>query len=286
MICVIGSRRTDRETATLDARQRARYLDLLGLQARPPSAEALAELVAAHLARVPFENVSKLLRWRRGGPAVLPTFDEFLDGAERDRLGGTCYANNIHVWSLLRSLGYNARLCGADMRRPDVHAVVLAAVDGREWLVDAGYGAPFLRPFPRDASEPVAVERGRDRWVLEPMAADGSSRLTQLRDGAKRHGYVVRPTARAPEHFAGAIADSFRPDATFLNALVVARFEAERSIVLHNDRLVIVAAGRETVTELAGRDAISRAAEEHHGIPAALVLEAVAGVARFENVWG
>ena len=69
----------------------------LGVPRREPGPAALDELVAAHVTRVPFENVSKLYRLRRLGLAGLPPLDVFLDGIERYRLGGTCYSNNCHL---------------------------------------------------------------------------------------------------------------------------------------------------------------------------------------------
>src|SRR5512143_789806 len=94
----------------------ADYLRLLGLRPRVPSLEALTELTGAHLVRVPFENVSKL----------------------------------YYLYRLLENLGYRVRLCGADMSRPDVHLVIVVTVEGHEYVVDGGYGAPFLAPLPRD----------------------------------------------------------------------------------------------------------------------------------------
>lgn len=38
-----------------------RYLKLLGLQKKKPCMEALKEIIAAHITKVPFENISKLL---------------------------------------------------------------------------------------------------------------------------------------------------------------------------------------------------------------------------------
>src|SRR5512133_643818 len=105
--------------ASLDPAARDRYLGALRVRRRPPGVDALAELVAAHVSRVPFENVSKLYRRRHAGLEGLPDLDAFLDGIERFHFGGTCYANNFHLYTLLASLGYEARLCGADMREPD-----------------------------------------------------------------------------------------------------------------------------------------------------------------------
>ena len=55
--------------------QAARYLKVLRLERRSPSVSALTEILTAHLARVPFENVSKLQRARRGLPPGLPSLD-------------------------------------------------------------------------------------------------------------------------------------------------------------------------------------------------------------------
>jgi N-hydroxyarylamine O-acetyltransferase len=83
-----------------------RYLRLLEVPRRPPSPEALAELTAAQLIRVPFENVSKLVRLRGMGLKELPPVELHLEGIERFHLGGTCYANNFHLYTLLGALGY------------------------------------------------------------------------------------------------------------------------------------------------------------------------------------
>jgi N-hydroxyarylamine O-acetyltransferase len=123
----------------------ARYLGLIGVIARRPSLEALGELTTAHLCRVPFENVSKLLH--RDDPSMrLPPLERWLENVERHGLGGTCYANNSHFGELLAHLGYDVRLCGADMRAPDVHVANIVTLAGREYLVDVGYGAAENSP--------------------------------------------------------------------------------------------------------------------------------------------
>jgi hypothetical protein len=77
----------------------ARYLGILGLAAGAPDLEHLRALVAAQLMRVPFENVSKLYLKKRFGATSAPTLEQHLDGIERFRFGGTCYANNPHFYA-------------------------------------------------------------------------------------------------------------------------------------------------------------------------------------------
>ena len=99
----------------------------------------------------------------------VPSIDLYLDGIENYRFGGTCYSNNFHFYSLLRTLGYEVKLSAADMKTPGVHAVILAACEGREYLIDPGYAAPFLSPLPRDLAKDYVITLGRDRYVLKPQ---------------------------------------------------------------------------------------------------------------------
>lgn len=263
-----------------------RYLTLLGVPRRPPGPAALAELVGAHLCRVPFENVSKLYRHKALGLAGLPPVEMFLDGIAWHGFGGTCYANNCHLWSLLRALGYDARLCAADMRRPDVHAVVMVGIGGREYLVDAGYGAPLLAPLALDVCAEQVVAWGTERYVLLPRDRDGRSRLLMCRDGVPVHGYLAKPLPRTPADFAGAIADSFHPDATFMNAVVCRRFDRRRSLVVHNLALTEATAGSAVARTLDGRAALARVLVDRFGMPAAMVDIALTGLPRLRDAWG
>ena len=193
-----------------------RYLRVLGVAKREPGLNALTELVTAHLARVPFENISKLYYKKRLSLTALPSIQQYLDGIERYHFGGTCYSNNFHFYTLLASLGYSVKLCAADMSTPAVHALSMVSVEGRQYLVDTGYAAPFLSPLPRDLTTDYVIALGRDRYVLKPQDANGSSRLELQQDGVLRHGYQAKPEPKRIEDFGQVIANSFRADATFL----------------------------------------------------------------------
>lgn len=264
-----------------------RYLGILGVARREPGPDALAEIVRAHVERIPFENVSKLFRLRSSGLVDVPDLEEYLDGVTRLRLGGTCYANNGHLHDLLLALGYRVKLCGADMSRPDVHVVNVVELDGRELLVDAGYGGPFLAPLPLDLDRDHAIALGRDRWVLHPRDEGGGSRLDLLREGRPRHGYRIRPAPRDLAHFRPAIADSFRPGATFMNAIVLARFAPGRSLVLRNLALVEARGDREERLDLADRGELVRAVETAFGVPREVTEVALDAVGDLrDDPWG
>ncbi len=270
----------------LAAAQCGRYLRALGVPSRAPSLDALTELTAAHLTRVPFENLSKLLRFRRTGFRGIPDLEAFLDGIERFQLGGTCYSNSFHLHQLLRALGYEAHLCGADMSRPDVHLVNRVRLDGRDYLVDAGYGAPFLAPMALDLARDQEIVLGADRYVLKPRDGTGRSRLDQHRDGAPGHGYTLKPESRRIEEFARVIEDSFAPAATFMNALLVTRFWPGRSRVLRNLALSDAEGAALHVRRVPDVSALPGVIEESFGIPGAVAAEALQGLSLSDEVWG
>jgi arylamine N-acetyltransferase len=236
-----------------------RYLGLLGVGR---DAE-LREIVRRHLIRVPFENVSKLLRRSMA-------LDDFLDGIEHHDLGGTCYATNSHLTELLRACGYRAELLGADMTNPDVHVCV--RVDGR-FLVDCGFAAPFREPIPLDAL-PYAVSEGAHRYRF-----DRHERGIALYFGDSLN-YVAHEPPRTIEDFADVIRDSFRPEAHFLNHLRIARFFEDYSVELLDRKMSVHRDGATEQRELVSLDDLEHVVHTEFAMPRCPVRDAVSALER------
>lgn len=269
----------------LDSDLLRQYVDILGVTEKAPSHNALAELVAAHLTRVPFENISKLYYRKHLGLMDLPPIQQYLAGIAQNHFGGTCYSNNYYFYRLLASLGYEVKLCAADMTAPAVHALSLVRVEQREYLVDTGYAAPFLSPLPRDLKTDYVVELGRDRYVLRPQDENGCSRLDLYRDGALKHGYLARPEPRRIEDFSAVIKSSFRPDATFLNSLLLARLYPGRSVVVHNFSVIESQGMVSRIRHLQGLEQLISTIEERFEMPRHIVTEALSGQEKFRDAW-
>jgi len=235
-----------------------RYLSILGIEAAPPSLDHLHRLVRAQLTRVPFENISKLFLKKTQGASCIPSLEEHLDGIERFSFGGTCYANNPYFSQLLRHLGYKVDMCGADMSKPDVHVVSIVRLEGREYLVDVGYGAPFFEPMARGLDREHEIVFGRNRYVLHPLDRRGRSRMDHFHDGQLIHGY---------------------------NVVVIERFFPDRSLRFHNFTLTESTPEGATTTRLADRDQLIDAVEHHVGIPAEIVREAVEDIALEADIY-
>ena len=262
-----------------------RYLNILGLPKREPSLEALTGLVSAHLFRIPFENISKLYYKNKLGLHGFPDLERCLDGIERHHFGGTCYSNNFHLYQLLAALGYQVILCGADMSQPDVHMVSIVTLEMHEYLVDVGYAAPFPAPMRRDLAVDTVIELGYERYVLKPQDGRGCSRMEMYRDGAITHGYTVKPVPRQIKEFNQVIAASFRPEATFMNALLLARFFPNGSMFLHNLELVETHGAEARTRTVAGPDELAQVVLENFQIPEDLTKEAAKGLEKMGDAW-
>ena len=261
-----------------------RYLRLLNVPRREPGGDALKELVRAHLFAVPFENISKLYYKRRGWQ-TLPDLELFMDGIESHHFGGTCYANNYHLYCLLAHLGYDVTLCGADMSNPDVHVVSMVHLEGREYLVDVGYTAPFLEPLPRDLPEDYVITEGERRYVLSPQDGEGRSRLKLYHAEKAIHGYTVKPGPKTIADFAPAIAASYRAEATFMNAVLIVKYAPNGSRVLHNLESLETLDGQVTRRTLASRAKIAAEAERLFDMPRDMVMEAVRELPALRDAW-
>ena len=208
-----------------------RYLNFLSAKRQEPSIQALSKLIEAHLFNIPFENISKLYY---KDVRILPNQGEFLEGIESFHFGGTCYTNNYYFSKLLNNLGYNIKLCGADMSNPDVHIVSMVTLGKREYLVDVGYAAPFGMPIPVDLDTDYTIHFGQDQYVLKPRDAARSSKMELYRDGKLKHGYLAKSVPRQIQEFEHVIIDSFREEGTFMNALLLAKFSPKQSFIIHN----------------------------------------------------
>jgi arylamine N-acetyltransferase len=269
------------------SREDERYLRLLGFAEMPTGLAGLHAIVAAHLERVPFENVSKLLLYAGEGAGRPITLREFLDGIEYRDMGGTCYSSNLFLFELLQALGYDATLLSADMGSPDVHSSICVRLNGVEYHVDVGYAAPFCYPIPLN-QPPQTIAAGPARYdVRRVQSRPDSYEVAQFVDGTRRHGYVVHPPARKPEFFRSAILDSYRTDSTFMRCLRISRVVRGEVVDLRNRTLVVSRGESFTTTKLDSVADLRRVMDEVLLMPrcrfegAIAVLEDLAGVSFF-----
>lgn len=248
-----------------------RYLGLLGWVGDP----GLHELVSSHLIKVPFENVSKLLR--PDGAPQLPALEDFLRGIADQDLGGTCFAIAGHFVSLLQFLDYDAELLAADSGGvPRTHAVIRVRHEGATYLVDVGYAAPFYHPISVEGPFPLTIPHGDINYVIDRHVAHREAlEVSTLHGGAKLTSYVAKPPAVDLDGFAASIERSCAPDARFMRRLRIVRFFASRVLEIDNNRLITTHHNITTVTPIANVDELEAIVHEGLQLPRMPVREAV-----------
>ena len=269
----------------LTGRQVDKYLRILGVQKSAPGIQALTEITRAHITRIPFENISKLYYLNKYNLRSIPDTDLYLEGIEKYNFGGTCYSNNYYLHLLLKSLGYNVKLCGADMSQPDVHIVNIVDLNGSEYLVDGGNAAPFLEPIPRDTGSDYSITSGNSVYNLKPADNMGRSEMQLFRNGELIHNYIAKPEPRNIDYFTDVIIDSFSPGSTFMNAVLLTRFNENKSVVIHNYTVIETENSSYKKSKLKSRAELTNAINVRFGIPAEFSIQAISTIARFKDVW-
>ena len=260
-----------------------KYLKLLGVERAKPNYDLLCKLVKAHLNRIPFENISKLL-FKKQGMNYIPDLDTFLEGIEKYNFGGTCYTNNYYFHLLLEHLGFDVKLCGADMKETDVHLINIVTIDEKEFIVDEGYAAPFLDPLPRDLDTDFVILFGNERYVIRPKDENGKTLVEQYSKNELQHWYTVKPKARKIEEFRKVIEDSFAEDATFMNAIRAVRFTENGSVSLRNFSFAETNGTNVTTTKI-NREEIPGVINEKFGMPEELVNEALESIKEIRDIY-
>ncbi len=260
-----------------------KYLNLLGVEAASPSFNFLCELVKAHLIKIPFENISKLL-YKKQGMNYIPDLYTFLNGIEKNNFGGTCYSNNYYFYLLLEHLGFDVKLCGADMKNPDVHLISMVKIDAQEYIVDGGYAAPFLKPLPRDLKTDYIINNGNEKYLVKPKDENGRTKVEQYFNGELLHWYSAKPQPRKIDEFRKVIEISYADDATFMNALRITRFSGSGSLILTNLLLTKINDSKSSTIKIARKE-IPCVVQEHFGMPGNLVLEAIENLKELRDIY-
>ena len=223
------------------------YLSRLGVAAREPGPEALAELHEAHVRSFTFDNIDVLIG-RHPGVSIDAVQQKFVG---RGR-GGYCFEHATIVAAALERLGYQVRRHLGRVGDPDAgtqqgrtHMVVEVVLEDRRYLCDPGFGMSLLRPIPmRDGVEDDYPPGWRYRLRLNEA---GHWALHRLRE----EGWEVAHTTDELEvqpvdvvighHFTSTF-----PGSHFTKGLMVTKHVPGRHITVTHESLTVRTPGRPT----------------------------------------
>lgn len=260
-----------------------RYSRLVGLVLEPPSLVALRRITRAHVLRVPFENVTSLLRFRDAQGQSIPALDTtaLLERWERRAGGGVCYEHVGTLERLLRTQGYAIRAIAGQISFPGSHQAVLVELDQGRYIVDAGNGAPFFEPIP--LGQTLEIEHAGLRYRFRPGEGDVHVQERWI-EGTWIPFCNYLLAEQTPALRDGAFRRHHQPRESFVvSSLVVVRCTSDAVYALRDTELTTFTSAGKHSEHLSTPDDYERVAAELLDLPALPILEARAVLAALDG---
>lgn len=127
------------------------YLDRIGFTGKPRvNIDTLRELHRKHLYSIPFENLDI-----HTGKKIILDINLLEDKVINKKRGGFCYELNGLFYKLLKEIGFDVKMASARVYNEEGipgfefdHMTLPVNLDGKEYLVDVGFGDSFIEPLP------------------------------------------------------------------------------------------------------------------------------------------
>ena len=118
--------------------------------------EILLQNILAGFANLPYENLSKIIKFHRHGAdeaGRLRLPEEVIEDHLRHRLGGTCFSLTFFLQAILLHHGFPCYIVMADMKAgKNIHCAMIVLLNGGKYLVDPGY--LLCQPLALDPNRP------------------------------------------------------------------------------------------------------------------------------------
>jgi arylamine N-acetyltransferase len=243
--------RPDSEVARL-------FLAHFGL-ARDAPRERLLEDVARAFARLPYENLTKIIKRARCGrietarrmPQEVVT--EHVTGGT----GGTCFSLTACLLHVVRALGWRAEPILADRQYgTDTHCALVVWMNGEPHVLDPGY--LIVRPLKLALRHEARLPNAFNELILSPQGGGEKLDLYTVQQGRETYRLTYKTSPADPGAFLNAWDASF--DWDMMRYPVLTRVAGERQFYLQDRRL-----------QVRSLDAISRAEVAAEVLPACIV---------------
>jgi N-hydroxyarylamine O-acetyltransferase len=227
--------------------------------------DSLNNLMRSQLFNVAFENLDV-----HAGKIVSIEPQNIINKIVYHSRGGYCYEVNSLFAMALTALGIDYYFVGArpmfyPARRPKTHMVIIAAVEGEDYLCDLGFGSYGMRaPIPLSKIN-QAIQQDDDFFKL--FCEDGKNYVLQaLVDGEwiNQFGFDLYPHELL-DFMPANYYNSTSPDAIFVKQLLVVKHNPFGRKILSGHHLKVIENGKSFVTDVAP-DAIKLVLKNEFGL--------------------
>jgi len=225
------------------------YLDYLQIPVQQPSYSYLQTILQAHLKRIPFENVTKIIQYAKGTEEDqwVPNVETFVDRLHQWRSGGNCFSQAYSLYHLLQQLGFETNYRYFE----PTHLVVEVILD-RPYLVDVSFNFPYTRPFVEN--EPYYQIYLGDELIYDYDTQLDRWKLTRKLFGEVMQTKVLHPEPLGWEEILPIVKKSYDRKNKFMQNLYLNKLDGDRHLTLRNKTLIERTASGIEELELDERD--------------------------------
>jgi len=169
------------------------FLSHFHIDARQPRRQLFYSAARA-FSRIPYENISKIIRRAEAGgdEKARRSPDEVIADHIRWGTGGTCFSLTSALCGLARCMGFEAEYLLADRGYgQNTHSALSVLIDGEPYLVDPGF--LITEPVPLALTAQKEIESGGERLTLIPGEAGISLFSSRAGKSVRRLTYKTAP---------------------------------------------------------------------------------------------
>nr|WP_298930068.1 arylamine N-acetyltransferase [uncultured Allomuricauda sp.] len=151
--------------------------------------QTLFGLQRAHLLSVPFENLD--IHYKK---QIVLDIDTIFEKIVNRKRGGFCYELNSLFYTLLKEIGFNAKIISARVYsekeqygKEKDHLAILANIGTEQFLVDVGFGKFSLEPLPLKFNKTLVDDYGK--FVFDNYDKD-YLRVSEQKNNALEPQYI------------------------------------------------------------------------------------------------
>jgi|GEM_PF-243974 len=254
-------------------RESRELLHRIGLEPQQPSLAYLEEVVRKY-SRLPYENISKILKLARedhAAPFRMP--DEIRADFDRARLGGTCFSLTYYLLEILTFCGFNCAPVMGDMKwGENVHCAILVDYQDQRYLVDPGYMVHQPLRISKDTRQRHFTPHSGIEIRFDPSVERYDLYTFRSGNFTWRYRFSDRPVSM--DEFSRHWAESFYKPT--MHGICLTRVQENSMIYVHNDYTKIT--GHSGSQKQTSRDVAEKVIRHRFGISLELVEEARAAL--------
>jgi arylamine N-acetyltransferase len=259
------------------------FLGANRIDASQPAVDQLSD-VARAFARLPFENLTKIIKEAETGRAedARRTPGEVLADHWALGAGGTCFALTSAMLYLVRALGFDAEPILADRRYgADTHSGLLVWLGGKPHLLDPGY--LIVKPLPLPTEGEFRIPTPFNQLILHAKGNGTRVELHTLQEKQSTYRLTFKTTPVDASEFLRAWDVSFEAD--MMRYPVLSRVVGAQQIYLQKQHLLIRSGEKTQTAEVAPDCLIAEIAGQFQIAPA-LVAKALTLLERKGEIRG